>query len=300
MARRFSIPTCAIRPGSSYLTTSPPPQRFSIAQVSGASTVTVLFCTSTTTRSRSMLKGCQRPPGESVFMPTASIHAWLPMRRTITVSPGLKPRADVTLKLRPPTGTYSSSTVCLVSSRGTAPAAPAMRMSVAGPPPKPRPPRPGPPPRPATSPGPPPRPPPGRPAGLREPGRAPGGTVGRDGRPARAGADEDGPGVAHPFAAQHDAAGVDRHGRRHPVVAGPEQHRAAEAVPVERQRGHLVDRALDVRRVIPRDRPDRFLDRDRGNGHSAPSIPGMRGVVNDVALVVRNVDQLAVGARIDA
>src|SRR5688572_5566764 len=40
-------------------------------------------------------------------------------------------------------------------------------------------------------------------------GGRPGGTVGRDRRPARAGADEDGPGVAHPFAAQHDAAGVD-------------------------------------------------------------------------------------------
>jgi hypothetical protein len=126
------------------------------------------------------------------------------------------------------------------------------------------------------------------------------GPVGRDGRPARAGADEDGPGVAHPFAAQDDAAGADRDGRRHPVVAGPEQHRAAKAVPVERQPGHLVDRVLDVRRVIPRDRPDRFLDGDRGNGHAAPTIPGMRGVVNDVALVVRNVDQLAVGARIDA
>ena len=94
-----------MRPGSSYFITSPPPQRFSIAQVIGASIVIVLPCTSVTTRSQSMLNGCQRPPGVSPFMPTASIHAWLPMRRTITASPGLKPRADATLKLRAPTGT---------------------------------------------------------------------------------------------------------------------------------------------------------------------------------------------------
>ena len=46
----------------------------------------------TTTRSHSTLKGRQRLAGASPFMPTASIQAWLPIRRTITVSPGLKPR----------------------------------------------------------------------------------------------------------------------------------------------------------------------------------------------------------------
>ena len=49
--------------------TSPPPHRFSMAQVSGASTVIVLPCTSTTTRSHSTLKGRQRLAGVSPFMP---------------------------------------------------------------------------------------------------------------------------------------------------------------------------------------------------------------------------------------
>ena len=91
MARRFSTPAVSMRPGSSYLTTSPPPQRFSMAQVIGASMVMVLPCTSVTTRSHSMLNGRQRLAGVSPFMPTASIHAWLPMRRTTTVSPRPEP-----------------------------------------------------------------------------------------------------------------------------------------------------------------------------------------------------------------
>src|SRR5918995_2656952 len=41
MPRTFSIPTFSIRPGSSYCRISPPPQRFSIAQVIGASIVIV-------------------------------------------------------------------------------------------------------------------------------------------------------------------------------------------------------------------------------------------------------------------
>ena len=76
-----------------------------MAQVIGASIVIVLPCTSATTRSQSTLNGRQRLCGLSPFIPTASIQSWLPMRRTITVSPALKPRADATLKLRAPTGT---------------------------------------------------------------------------------------------------------------------------------------------------------------------------------------------------
>src|SRR4051812_48290196 len=40
--RRFSTPTFSMRPESSYFSTSPPPQRFSIAHVIGAST-TIVF-----------------------------------------------------------------------------------------------------------------------------------------------------------------------------------------------------------------------------------------------------------------
>jgi hypothetical protein len=51
------------------------------------------------------LNGRHRLAGVLPFIPTASIHAWLPMRRTTTVSPGLKLRADITRSVRDPTGT---------------------------------------------------------------------------------------------------------------------------------------------------------------------------------------------------
>src|SRR5437868_1759758 len=133
------------------------------------------------------------------------------MRRRMTVSPGLKARGDATLKLRAPTGTYSSTIACFVSSRGTAPAVPAIRISVAGPP-KPPPPRPGPAPRPPAPPGPAPRPPPCPPAGG---------------------------GAAAAFCGSAAGAG-------------------------------------------------------------ATAVAGVRVVMNDVALLVRDVNQLAIGARIDA
>ena len=64
-----------MRPGSSYFITSPPPHRFSMAQVIGASTVIVLPWTSTTTRSQSTLNGRQRLCRLSPFMPTALIQS---------------------------------------------------------------------------------------------------------------------------------------------------------------------------------------------------------------------------------
>ena len=77
-----------------------------MAQVIGASIVIVLPCTSIDDAIPVDVERLPAAlPGVSPFMPTASIQSWLPMRRTITVSPGLKPRADATLKLRAPTGT---------------------------------------------------------------------------------------------------------------------------------------------------------------------------------------------------
>ena len=60
---------------------------------------------STTTRSHSTLNGRQRLAGFCPFIPTASTQSWFPMRRTMTVSPGLKPWAEATLMVREPTGT---------------------------------------------------------------------------------------------------------------------------------------------------------------------------------------------------
>jgi hypothetical protein len=72
------------------------------------------------------LNGFQRLCGVSPFMPMAAIHSSLPMRRTMTVSPRLYPRADVTVKLRAPTGMDSSTMTCFVSSVVVTPDAPAM------------------------------------------------------------------------------------------------------------------------------------------------------------------------------
>ena len=302
MARRFSTPTFSMRPGSSYLTTSPPPQRFSMAQVIGASTVIVLPCTSTTTRSHSMLNGCQRPPGVSPFMPTASIHAWLPMRRTMHRVAGLEAarRCDpeaagadrhvlVEHRLLRLVSRHRAGRAGDADERGGAAAEAADRRGPAR--------RRGRRHRQA------------RRHGLRRADRPgcgnrggrPGGTAGRDGRPARAGADEDGPGVAHAFAAQHDAAGLDPaaaspSGSSRPAAArrrGSRSGRAAAPTPCRW-------RACMCRGVVPGDRPDRLLHRHRGNRHAAAAIPGMRGVVDDVALFVGHVDEPAVGARIDA
>ncbi len=185
-----------------------------------------------------------------------------------------------------------------MSSFGTAPAVPPIRMSVAGPPPNPPPPRPGPPPCPAP-PGPPPRPPAPPGAAPRPPPAASGLAPGepqaghrRSGRPVLS--REDRAGVPHAFTAKDDPAGLDRERRRQPVLPGPQQHRAAEPVPVEWQRGDLVDRGLDMRRVVAGNRPNRFLDGHRRNRHPATAVARMRAILDRVAQLVGDVDQLAV------
>jgi hypothetical protein len=128
------------------------------------------------------------------------------MLRTAT-SPGLKPRADGTLKLRVPTGTYSSVTACLVSSFSVTPDAPPICTSVDWPLPNP-------------PPGPSPRPAPGEAAET----------------PAGPCADEHGVGVPHALAAQHHAAGLNAKRGRDPVVPGPQEHGTTEPALVEWQR----------------------------------------------------------------
>jgi len=120
------------------------------------------------------------------------------------------------------------------------------------------------------------------------------------GRASGACPDQDRARVAHAFAAQDDAAGADEDRHGHPVIAGPQQQGAAKAVGIERQRREPVDRRLQVCGVVPGDRPERLFHRHGGDGNAAAAISRVRRVVDCIALFVGYVDQLAVGARIDA
>ena len=212
-----------------------------------------------------MSKGCQRLCGVSPFMPTAAIQSLLPMRRTITVSPGLNPRADATLNRRAPTGTYSSSDelpgVVLHGHAGSAGDSDERRLAAAKT------------------------------------------TAGRStsdrGRPAGPRADQHGAGVSHALAAQHDTARLNPDWHRHPVIPGPEEHGAAESAPVERERRHLVDRRLHGRRVVARNRPDGFLHRHGWNRHAAAAVSRVRRVEDGVAVFIGDVDEFAIETRMD-
>ena len=142
-------------------------------------------------------------------MPTASIQSWLPMRRTMTVSPGLEAagRGHFEAARAHRHVLVGDELLGLVLRRHTGRAGDpderrlAAAEAAAGPPPRPRRRRT------AAATG------PALPAAAERRRSA--------ARAARPCADENGAGIAHAFAAQHDAAGLDLERRRHLVVARP-------------------------------------------------------------------------------
>jgi hypothetical protein len=58
-------------------------------------------------------------------------------------------------------------------------------------------------------------------------------------------------------------------------LARAQQQRTTESIAIERQRGHLVNRGLHVRRVVAGHRPDGLFDGYRRNRDTAAAIARM-------------------------